>query len=246
MRSVRITRGVDVRHIPTGARSFASVGPRLEVTPSGAEPAAEARAAPVMETPAQPAVDESPSGERLERALLDENEALRATVRQLESQRLQDVDAAEQTVRAALDEKVAQAVESFTSAVESLVRARVELSESSEKQVTELAFAIARRVVTALQRRDEEVVVETVRKALALVREEERVVVRVHPSQLEQVDKHQPDWVAAVRNARSLSVEADPRIEPGGCLVKTERGDVDARIESQLDVLEEKLLERSE
>ena len=93
---------------------------------------------------------------------------------------------------------------------------------------------------------DEAVVLDTVRKALAFVREEETLVVRVHPDQLQLVERHQSNWLAAVRNARSVSIEADERIDLGGCVVHTERGDVDARIESQLGVLEEKLLQESE
>jgi flagellar biosynthesis/type III secretory pathway protein FliH len=36
---------------------------------------------------------------------------------------------------------------------------------------------------------------------------------------------------------KELTIEGDPRIKMGGCFIQTPSGDIDARLESQFDVI---------
>jgi len=41
----------------------------------------------------------------------------------------------------------------------------------------------------------------------------------------------------------NITIEEDSRVDPGGCVIETSFGDIDARIATQLSVIEEKIRE---
>ena len=46
-----------------------------------------------------------------------------------------------------------------------------------------------------------------------------------------------------VESLENVRIEEDSRVDPGGCIIETSFGDIDARIQTQLQVLEEKIRE---
>jgi flagellar biosynthesis/type III secretory pathway protein FliH len=88
-----------------------------------------------------------------------------------------------------------------------------------------LASAIARRLVEAELTLAPEAIGAIAREALARVPGAQRVRIRAHP-----------DDVAALA-ALEVAVEADSSIARGGCVVLTELGEVDARLEVRLEAL---------
>ncbi len=109
---------------------------------------------------------------------------------------------------------------------------RDRLLESSRQELARVAVAAAERVVAqelALHPDRVRVIVE---RALEPTRRAERVELRVHPEDAELLERLPPN----------VEVVPDPAIARGGCLVCSERGEVDARIEVQLCALREALL----
>jgi len=115
----------------------------------------------------------------------------------------------------------------------------------AEPEIARLAVAVARRIVRREVSTDHEVVVSVVREALARVGGEETVAVRVNPAEVAVVHEARPALERQFGDIGSLAVEEDSSISPGGCVVTTPRGSVDARVESQLRKVEEALLEAS-
>jgi flagellar assembly protein FliH len=89
-------------------------------------------------------------------------------------------------------------------------------------------------------RRDPERLRAIVQEALSSARDEDRVVVRLHPDDL--------DMLAPVRQAledacgQQLVLRADRSLVRGGCLVETSRGLVDARLDARLASIHAALL----
>jgi len=48
-----------------------------------------------------------------------------------------------------------------------------------------------------------------------------------------------------VEGAKSIQIVEDTTVDPGGCIIETDFGEIDARISSQLSELEQKILEIS-
>nr|MDQ3806425.1 FliH/SctL family protein [Acidobacteriota bacterium] len=70
------------------------------------------------------------------------------------------------------------------------------------------------------------------------------LTVRVNPADLPAVEAHRARLDPAGR-ARFLDLVADPRVGPGGCVIESESGTVDAQLQTQLRVLERALLARA-
>ena len=153
---------------------------------------------------------------------------------------------AEETARIGeeADRRVRESVERFTGAVKDMMAQREDLILAAEEEVVRLAVAVARRIVGDAVRVEEELVLDTVRRALRHVVEKESVVLRVNPEDLRIVREHESDWLAVLEGTRSLDIVEDGRVRRGGCLVETEAGNVEAQIEKQLATIERALVEK--
>ena len=47
------------------------------------------------------------------------------------------------------------------------------------------------------------------------------------------------DWGRLGVGLEPFSIEADPRVQAGGCFIETPSGDIDARLSSQFEVIEQ-------
>lgn len=110
-----------------------------------------------------------------------------------------------------------------------------------EPQVIELAMTVAGRVVEREIAAHPELVVEVVRAALTAAAKLPVVCVRVHPDD-------QPTlaavWesLAPTRATNPVEIVVDPRIQPGGCVIDTASGFVDAQPRTRLDELRMQVL----
>ena len=100
------------------------------------------------------------------------------------------------------------------------------------------AGAIVRREVTL----DSAIVIRQVRDALRRVLGVESVILRVHPEDEPAVREHREELLSGTDSLREFIVEADEKIERGGCIIESPSGTIDARIATQLRQIETALL----
>lgn len=114
-------------------------------------------------------------------------------------------------------------------------RTRDRVLDDARAQIPKLAVAVARRLVGDALQADPAQVRQLVDRAVARARRARRLELRVHPDDVPHVRglADAPD--------RTVTIEADPSIARGGCILRTDVGDVDARLEVQLDALEQAL-----
>lgn len=118
-----------------------------------------------------------------------------------------------------------------------LVQARLEAKDAA----LVLARRMAEKIVGHAVAVDAEVMRDIARRALATVglgRSEVRL--RVHPEDLRALQGGR-GACAALGATADLSLAADPSIGRGGCIVETATGRLDARLDVQLDALEQVL-----
>jgi flagellar assembly protein FliH len=104
-----------------------------------------------------------------------------------------------------------------------------------EKEILELVFAIAQKVVHQQVRSDDKAIEDTVLTAMKLAAEKSEMIVRVNPEDFDYVEKLRPEFLAAVKELKVLTVTSDPSITRGGCFLESPYGDVDGRVETQLE-----------
>lgn len=122
---------------------------------------------------------------------------------------------------------------------------RAEILEQTEVQVVELVLLIARKVVKTISENQKNVVLSNVAQALRKLKTRSDVIVRVNIADLQLTTEHAKDFIEAAENAKKLSVVEDSGVDRGGCVIETDFGEIDARIQSQLHELEEKILDIS-
>jgi flagellar assembly protein FliH len=123
--------------------------------------------------------------------------------------------------------------------IEEMGGLRARFRREAEADLIALALAIARRVLRREVAVDPEALHGLVLGALEKMQSQEIRRVRVHPSHAAMV-------AACLREAGGLAVEvvADGAREPGAVVLETERGNLDASVESQLREIERGLADR--
>ena len=116
---------------------------------------------------------------------------------------------------------------------------RQETYQEIETEVVELALAIARRVICHETTIDREIVVCVAREALAKVEDPGRIKIKMSPSDFQFIKKTRSQLSNMIENIDNVTFEAAENIQNGGCIIETDLGEIDARIEKQLQAVEE-------
>ncbi len=115
--------------------------------------------------------------------------------------------------------------------------------DETEQQIVELVLLISRKVVKVISESQRNVVMSNVIQALRKVKGRGDVVIRVNLSDVKLTTEHTKDFMEAVESVKHITVAEDSTVEKGGCIVETDFGSIDARISTQLNELEQKILE---
>jgi flagellar biosynthesis/type III secretory pathway protein FliH len=113
--------------------------------------------------------------------------------------------------------------------IEELASLRAELVHKTERQVVELAFAIARRVLRREIAVDGALLVTMARVALERLGDNTSATIRLNPDDYAMLGAR-----AQVNEGSVVRIVPDPAVNPGGCLVQTDFGAIDAGIDAQL------------
>jgi len=105
----------------------------------------------------------------------------------------------------------------------------------AERDVLVFAVDLARKLTFAIGALHTESARANLERAIALVGQKTDLTVRVHPKDMETLKTFAADARKGMDGANGVCVIADDAISPGGCVVRNERTEVDARIDSQLD-----------
>lgn len=132
-------------------------------------------------------------------------------------------------------EKELNLIRSLTEGVQ---RLREEIYERIETEVVEMSLAIARKVIYGATEQEREIVVATAKEAIKRASDREMLKIKINPVDYEVLNKKRTELVQCIDGIKSILFEVDESVQPGGCLIETNQGDIDARIESQVRVIE--------
>lgn len=105
---------------------------------------------------------------------------------------------------------------------------------SLENPLAEMAAAIAARIVARELQTDPAVILEITRAAIVDVTHATTARIRLNPFDSPTVRERAADLQMASASLRSVEVVDDPAIL-GGCVIETDGGSVDARVEAMID-----------
>ena len=122
---------------------------------------------------------------------------------------------------------------------------RAEILGETEQEIIDLVLLISRKVVKVISDNQRNVIISNVVQALRKVKGRGNIIIRVNMVDLKLTTEHVKDFIKLLEGTKSIQVVEDSTVDPGGCIVETDFGEIDARISSQLAELETKILEIS-
>jgi len=126
------------------------------------------------------------------------------------------------------------ALEALQTAIVAARDERLAASDQLDINAVDLAMFIAEKVVLGAITVEPARVVAAVRGALRGIVERERVTVLVHPEDLELVRDAMDELRVTLGGIEHCEVQAERRVGRGGAIVRTQDGDVDARVDTKL------------
>jgi flagellar assembly protein FliH len=215
-----------------------------EQTPAAPAPpaaVAEVMAQPSGEAP-MPAVNEAAVQELLQARLAE-----RLSQLEVERQELREAAAREgyQAGYRKGEEAAAKQSEQLLGRLQRLLSSSAQAQQLAfaevEQAVLPVVFAVLGKVI-GQSVSNAEFVQACVQQALAEVGGREAVIVRLHPADAVLVfpDGRQ-EWTDEA--GRRMTLQPDPSVTGGGCVIETPRGDIDAQLTTQLASLKQLLLE---
>lgn len=122
--------------------------------------------------------------------------------------------------------------------VEGLRKEFAKLAARLEQEAFRFAVAVAGRIVKHEVTVDDEVVVRQIQEGIRRVVGVESLKLRINPRDEAMVRTNKSFITAKSESVRDMVIETDEKIEPGGCILETSSGTVDARIFTQLEQIE--------
>jgi flagellar biosynthesis/type III secretory pathway protein FliH len=208
-------------------------------TPVVAEAEAQSAEAPTVESVASLAADPEEQAQSVLEAAQREAARLlteaQAQAAQIEQEAHEKGLAA---ARAQADEEVQTASADlrgqFTRSLTELESLYTVITSRAERDLVKLALGIARKVVHREVTTDPDIVVTLARVALERLHPRAVATVLLHPDDFEYVNAQRQ----TLSSTGAVEIVADRAVGRGGCIVQSEHGDIDARIEQQFASLE--------
>jgi len=139
------------------------------------------------------------------------------------------------------EKKVELAMKRYAEAIKEVSKLRSFLYAQVERECVKLALEVAKKMIHREIHADPDIIQTLMRVALDHVAEKSAVTVHLNPVDYSYLMEQHADLSQA--EGRSLTLLADKSIERGGCFIKTDCGDIDARIEEKFREVERSFFE---
>jgi flagellar assembly protein FliH len=140
------------------------------------------------------------------------------------------------------DRKVREAVGGFAGMVNELHSEIAKYDQDFDRAILTLSLAIAKRIVAREIEIDEHAVLGRSREAIRKIIGVDKIKIHINPSDEEYIREHRSELSAYADSVKEIVIEADNKVERGGCIIESELGNIDARVSTQFELIEEALL----
>lgn len=127
-------------------------------------------------------------------------------------------------------------------AIKDAVNQREALLEEAREKVLDLVMKISRKVTFDAIEIDREATVTMISRIIDTLVDRSRLIIKVHPDHLPILEQNIDRFLQNSTAIKELRFEPDPRVKFGGCFIETPTGDIDARLDSQFEVISDAVL----
>jgi flagellar biosynthesis/type III secretory pathway protein FliH len=143
---------------------------------------------------------------------------------------------------AAVSQRLAELLDRWSKTLDILQQNMPAHVADARSDMVKLSLAIAEKVTHQTALRDRAVAQATMEDTLGLIGSARKVVIHVHPDEEALLQEYLPDLLAKMRTIESVELVSDESVGAGGCIAKFGAGEVDARLQAQLDRIANELL----
>jgi len=118
-----------------------------------------------------------------------------------------------------------------------VINLRETVYKQLEPQIAKLAIKIAEQIIKSEVTLNYDIVINLIRSALDKVKDREEVVIKVNPSDLENVRSQEDFFRKLMTGVKHFEIVGDSTVEKGSCFIDTNLGNLDARISTQLEAI---------
>lgn len=108
----------------------------------------------------------------------------------------------------------------------------------SEPEMLRLSLKIAERIIGHCVEVTPQVMLEIIHKAIESLKYQKEIRIRVNPDDLGFLKENKMQLYTMLGESKEIEIVEDALVGRGGCIIDTEIGTIDARLETQLRVIE--------
>lgn len=112
------------------------------------------------------------------------------------------------------------------------------LRQDIQEKILPLSLKAARKIIGEELRLHPDRIVDIILNSLKPVTQHKKIVIYVNRADLEQVEANKSKIKNIFEHLENLSIQERGDIEPGGCMIETEAGIINAQLENQWRALE--------
>lgn len=180
-------------------------------------------------------IEEADSQEKIDEAALQKLQEIQEAAYQ-EAYQL-GMDEGKQTAFQHHSSDISARLEEFDRLLGTLGELKKELLAYNEAHLVKLLFHMASRIAHKEIKEDPMTVVNALRDAVALAQDEQNILVRVAQEQFDFFEGLKKQTGREFDFLRKIRFEPAAEVNVGGCIVETNFGEVDARIEQRIETL---------
>jgi len=155
-----------------------------------------------------------------------------------EKYRLQVVQECEELKENAFKEGYDEGFKEWTEHFVQFERQLEDLHKEMQQVIIPIALKAAKKIVGREIELSEDAIVDIVASHLKAVAQHKRITIYINKKELETLEKHKPRLRELFEHLESLSIRSRDDIAPGGCIIETEIGIINAQMEHRWQVLE--------
>ena len=134
--------------------------------------------------------------------------------------------------------KIRPVIENFYQVISEIEKIKNRLYLNAEEKTVELALAIAKKIVCREINTNKDVILSILKESLKKLGEPETIMVKIRPSDFEIIKSSEFEIAEYFDRIENVTFIKDDTIDNGGCIIETNLGNIDARIEKQFEAVD--------
>ena len=127
--------------------------------------------------------------------------------------------------------------------IEGIENTQTAILKKQEKEILHLCIQMAQKIIHTEIQQNSQILLANLREGLQSVGRHKITAIKLNPHDLDLIQNTHQDIPQSILNLKEVDFKADPNLLPGGCLIQTDLGYVDASIENQFQELKKTFAE---